>query len=294
MRLCQWATRRRPITALGMAVVGLMGAVPATPAVTYHRGPLMPAVRAHLIVWLPRGRHFESNDRRYVTLTQRFLRALDRTRYFDIVREYASAPGFGAVVEGPVTSRVSLIGTYVDRRAYPGSATDARPLTMRTLRNEIVRVIRVRRWTASLRDLYIVLTAAGMRTCVEFAGACSRLGAGRPLLACTTHQYFVPEDQPVLFLYLPVVYGQAGCLPDARRVMRRGSDPVATAELDALARGLWDSVTDPLGTGWYAGTPTREIGDLCPGLRSVRLGRETFRLPLIWARVQRRCTTSAR
>lgn len=253
----------------------------------------MSAEHAHLIVWQPPGSHFASSDRQYVGLMQTFLRALGGSRYYQLIEEYASAPGFGPVIEGPVTDVAGLSGTYVDRARLPRPATDRHPLPMSAVRHEIMRVMGLNGWPASLHDLYIILVPSGVRTCVEFQGRCASFGRDQnhPLLACATHQYFIPEDQPVLFLYLPVVADQPHCRPDSRHSFGGFGDRVSAAELDALARGVFDTVTDPVGTGWYAGTPQYEVGEVCHGVRAVRLKSRVLPLPAIWGRQRGTCVT---
>jgi hypothetical protein len=280
----------------------------------YFGGPVMGDPTVYTIFWLPAGHHFEANpgrDPAYERLINGFITDLDGSPYFRIAMQYSTDPAGNRIQGGPISGRVRLGGTWVDRAPYPHPGTAADPVLTSDLRAQIERAMTVQGWKPGLHRIYFVYLASHTNLCTRPRdGWCSVGGALAGVAG--DHYALTGGDAPLLGVYMPDAYS---FLPDwvgssdlkAARTRYRTHDPVGDVYADAMMRTtgheLMEAVTDPMvgidGQGavdpaWNQGdVNSTEIADLCDRNRKViTVGAHRYWLPAEYSNAAHRCVFS--
>jgi hypothetical protein len=266
--------------------------------VVYHGGPVMRAMTAYLIFWLPRGYTFDpgGSDTQYESLIERFFQDLQGTKYYRMLTQYWD-------YQGPIQDQVAFGGAYVDRTPYQhctygalycthSSASRTDPLTDVDIQAEISRALKANpSWSAAPTHEFFVFTGNGAQECngdSRYNSTCTY--APYPHSFCAYHSYFFedglsinPQDgtPPYIYSYVPAPAAESatyGCAPADFNVsgVATHGDGTADMAIDFISHEMFESITDPLfnaigtpASGWYNDAVNNrsrgdgEIGDLC-------------------------------
>lgn len=233
----------------------LQADAPASPTPLSSRGgPVMHNVRAHLIFWLPPGRHFavdgdDASDNRYEYWLQTFLGDFPSSSLFNILRQYGDNQG---TVQGASFADVTLYNAPYPHR---GDATD--PLFDGDIQGAIRAVWRSS-WSAGTEDMYFVFTAANVQSCQgSDLSSCTFAATPTTKTYCAYHSSFSSSPGSVVYANMPSALSLGDCTPPSTP-----NDPVADATLNVMSHELSEAITDPLGSGWVDASGN-EIGDKC-------------------------------
>lgn len=255
------------------AVQTLPTAVSATDngPLLYHGGPVMTGLNIYSIFWEPsklQSGTAASMPAPYISLVTRL--AADyaghsissvNTQYYQTlngVTTYVS--GLLGVVGGTGSS----LGTYVDTNPYPASActpTAVNCLSDAQVEVEVARVMKLNNWTGGLNKIFMIYLLPGEGTCLA-AGNCT------PVF-CGYHSHFTNSaGASVLYANMPYAV-----LSNCQHVgtPSPNNNAVADTEMSVAAHEISETVTDPLGNGWFS-AQGNENGDLC----AFQFGRNTF------------------
>jgi hypothetical protein len=229
--------------------------------------PVMHAVKAHLIYWLPNGAHFTSDatdqaDARYEAALERYFADVQSMPIFGILAQYGDT-------QGPPQS-LTYAGSYTFRVGYPagrdGSITN--PLIDADIQTVVSEVLDMSPaqgpgpgWTASADDVFFVFTALGAQSCQ--AAACSfptNAADGSPRdVYGGYHGFFGHDGRNVIYsLMTRVVDDKWLAYPNDKSV-----DPT----IFLASHELFEAITDPFGNAWQGTNGgCDEIGDKCEGV----------------------------
>jgi len=256
----------------------------ASSQVTYHGGPVLHSNGVFAIFWVPPGYSlpsgYESTITQYFTdvahdsfLTSNVF-GVD-TQYYDVTKGEKRWISYSVVYRG----------TNTDTRAFPKSGcadyvldtkagTKSKAcLTDAQVRAEIKSVIASHNLPTGIENEYFVFTPPGVATCKSGASETSR-NCFDPIQQdgyCAYHSHFSPNGHAVLYDVLPY--------EDSSSVCWSGQSPngdVGDSVVNTASHEQSESVTDPLGTGWYDSSGN-EVGDKChlvfgPALSSTSTG----------------------
>lgn len=156
---------------------------------------------------------------------------------------------------------------YVDQNPYPSAKChdgyDKFCVTDGQLQKEIGKVIAAHGWpTHSSTALYFIFTPANVGVCIYPGTARSDF--------CTTNAFCAYHANTTSNSFLYAVE------PDAAAVIDGACDPQqpvgpevrpagngADATINTISHEQIEAITDPFGSGWFAGDTAHEIGDLC-------------------------------
>ena len=233
----------------------------------YHGGPVMTKITLFTIYWLP-SKLPNGEPATMVSGYQTILNhlAADYVGH-DIsaitTEYYETVSGTHTYVSGlpsEVTSTGSLGGTYVDTDPYPKSvckmpAFPGNCLDDAQLQTELLKVLKVKGWTAGLNRMYLLFTAKGLGSCMDAGGkSCSTPGSGY----CAYHSHTTLNGVPVVYGNLPYAY-PAGCSGTSNSP----NDNVdADTESTGLSHEVSEAITDPESSAWFT-AQGNEVADLC-------------------------------
>ena len=249
------------------------GTVPQLAATTdagpllYHSGVIMQKVTLFTIYWLPS----KLPNGQPATMVSGYQAILNNvaTDYMGhdlssiTTQYYQTVSGTTKYVSGlpsEVTSTGSLGGTYVDTDPYPASickmpAFPGNCLDDAQLQAELLKVLKLKGWTAGLDRMYLVFTAKGLGSCMDAAGkSCNTPGSGY----CAYHSHTTLNAVPVVYGNMPYAY-PAGCSGTSSSP---NNNVDADTESTAVTHEVSESITDPEATAWLT-AKGNEIGDLC-------------------------------
>jgi len=308
-----------------------------TPVLTYHYqvndlryrgGPVVPSSISYVIFWRPRGVHFEpqGNDARYMTLMQRYLSDVGGTPFFNILTQYSYGPSGTPttardvlghrvydrlVLNGPIRNETQVGGVYIDATPYPRAGTEADPIRYPDFLSEVLRAMRVKRWTAGITHIFYLFTAGGPRAC--FVGKTQCL----PSQGCAAHVSYGSPRAPIIVDIMADVAAYRACRSQetAGKYAYRSvnHDTLADFEVTILSHEQFETITDPLDgnsvtpvatNGWYDENPSSgEIADKCESildpilsahLDNVKLHAQRYHVQEEWSNVDHNCVTSYR
>lgn len=233
----------------------------------YHGGPIMRKVTLFTIYWLP-SKLPNGQPAAMVPGYQTILNnvAADYMGHdlSSITTEYyQTVSGTTTYVSGlpsEVTSIGSLGGTYVDTDPYPASicsmsASPGNCLDDAQLQAELLKVLKLKGWTAGLDRMYLVFTAKGLGSCMDAAGkSCNTPQTGY----CAYHSHTTLNGTPVVYGNMPYAY-PAGCSGTSSSP---NNNVDADTESTAVTHEVSEAITDPEASAWYT-AKGNEIGDLC-------------------------------
>jgi hypothetical protein len=264
--------------------------------VVYHGGPVMRAMTAYLIFWLPRGYAFDpgGSDSYYESLIKHFFQDLQGSRYYRMLTQYWD-------YQGSVRDQVSLGGLYVDRTPYQhcdftglncthSRASQTDPLLDIDIQGEISRALKANpSWSAAQTHEFFVFTGTGAQECDGGSPGNNCTYTPYPGGFCAYHTFFFdngsntnPDDgtPPYIYSYVPAPAAESGtygCSPADFNVsgVATHGDGTPDMAVNFVSHEMFESISDPIysplgppTSGWFndavaAKNGDAEIGDLC-------------------------------
>lgn len=233
----------------------------------YHGGPVMQKITLFTIYWLPA----KLPNGQPATMVSGYQTVLNNlaadyvghdvssitTQYYQNI---AGTIRYVSGLPSEVTTSGSLGGTYVDTDAYPApvckmAAFPGNCLDDAQLQTELLKVMKLKGWTAGLDRMYLVFTAKGMGSCMDAAGKnCNTPGSGY----CAYHGHTTLNGVPVIYGNLPYAY-PAGCEGTSASP---NNNPDADTESTAMSHEVSEAITDPEASAWFT-AKGNEVADLC-------------------------------
>ncbi|MDQ6915844.1 MAG: PKD domain-containing protein [Actinomycetota bacterium] len=226
-----------------------------TDPLAYHGGPVMHSNRAHIVYWEPSG---HTTTSAYKTLVERY------------VSDVAAASGafdnvYGINVQytdssGRANYASTFAGSLVDTTPYPGSGcthptlpAGSVCLTDAQVRGELDSVIAANGLSRGMGDVYFMLTPQGVGSCTDSSptAQCSYKNY------CAYHSAFPSGGQQTIYAMQPWA-DDPHCSVDETP----NSDVAADSVANLISHEHNESITDPLGNGWFDGNGD-ENGDKC-------------------------------
>ncbi len=239
----------------------------ANAPVTYHGGPVMHSSAVYAIFWVPSGYALPAN---YQNTISQYFTDLDHDSYLTsnvygtTVQYYETGNKAKRFVSYNVVNKAA--GN--EAKAFPKSGCpnytlgDSTPtkvcLTRAQIEKEIAAVVSSHHLPTGLGTQIFLFTPQGVGSCVN-ATALTKGGCYNPRQYngyCAFHSHIGSGDRAVLYANMPYNAIQ-GCAS--------GQSPngnAADAVLNNVAHEHNETITDPLGTGWYD-SGGNEIADKC-------------------------------
>ncbi|MGZ4173545.1 MAG: PKD domain-containing protein [Solirubrobacteraceae bacterium] len=240
-------------------------------SLSYHGGSVLHSSVPYLVYWDPNG-HIASSSR---ALYQRYLSdvaaAGDAGNVYAVDRQFTDGSGFAGAAQtfNPATQAINDIQPYPAQDtvncpparvmpAYPTCITDAQ------LQTELARLIAADGLPTGVganSPIYFVVTPADVNICQDGATCADNT-------FCAYHSVF--GDGGAYVLYSPVamlVLGQSpkSCQSDGNSVVQNpnGDSALTDVALKYLSHEDNETITDPLGSGWWDPISRNENGDSC-------------------------------
>jgi hypothetical protein len=232
---------------------------------TWHGGPVMHSNRTHVIYWEPTG---HTTAAAYKALVNQYMSdvALASGRIDNVYAantQYTDSTGAAAYVS-------TFAGSFVDANAYPSNGC-AHPqalsicLTDPQIRSELNAFITANSLPRGMGDIYFVLTPQGVGSCFDSgAASCSYTKY------CAYHSDFSPAGGRTIYAMQPwadVGACNVGDSPNA--------NSAADNVINLISHEHNESITDPLGDGWWDPADGKENGDKCVWSFGTPLGGST-------------------
>ena len=205
-----------------------------TPGMTYHGGPIQPAVTAYTIFWGTANitQTFEKN-------VEQFESDLGGGDYFSVLTQYSGT-------NGSIQNAVTYGGAYLD------SSTPPKSVTMKLAGEEVLKALSANpSWSAGLGAQFFVFTPKGVVPSPSFCGSHS-----------STTMKSGKKTVEVIFAYVPSATG----LCTAPFDLPSPTGDVASDEaIKTMGHEGAEMMSDPLGNGWKGSVKDTEVADLCIG-----------------------------
>ncbi len=227
----------------------------------YHGGPVMHNPRNYLVFWLPPGLHYDrtnssQSDERFELIVTNYFKdiCLPNTLY-EILQQYNNS------------GTCSFGGSIVEKSPYPLGTSRTKPIPDETIQTQIARTMFNQSWTSnSGNNEFFVFLASQIKS--EFI---------QRLIVCGYHDFFGGTQ---LTIFSVITSDVPGCSSNGPN-----GGPVDSA-ISIASHEQFESVTDPLLTGWYQGN-LNEIGDECSsvfrgGVATFAIGPDHFRVQSEW------------
>jgi len=240
-----------------------------SPPLTFHNGPVQHSTAAYAIFWSPKGTFLPAAYREAVR--QYFSDVA--TNSFGIGNVYAASTQYydltgAAGSKAWISYDVRYGGSSTVHDALPASGcpnyrlpdqTTIACLTDAQLQREISGVITARKWPRGLGSEFFLFTPPGIGICFSSGGDCYGSSSGG---FCAYHSW-TTGTTPTLYAAQPFAAIE-GCEYATTHGPRPNGD-VADAVLNVVSHEQNETMTDPLGTGWFD-VDGYENGDECAWL----------------------------
>jgi hypothetical protein len=272
------AKRLRARSALAVVTLAVLAATLApiqsaaaasAPPVAYHGGPVEHSSNVYAIFWTPAGYSFPSG---YATLVAQYFTDVATDSYtasnvYSVTNQYFNGSGASKKFE---SYSVAYKGAIVDTKPFPPRAKQCPRyplgdssmatvcLTGNQIENKVKSVIATRHLPKGMDTNYFLFTPQGVASCKKgksLAGG----GCNNPLQYngfCAFHAHVAAGNKAIIYANMPYA-AIAGCAS--------GQSPngnAADSVLNNIAHEQNESMSDPLGNGWYDNTGA-EIADKC-------------------------------
>ena len=229
----------------------------ASSQMTYHGGPVQHSSAVYAIFWTPPSYTFPSS---YQPAISQYFTDVAHDSYlpsnvYGVTSQYYDIT---AGVKKYASYNVAFKGIIVDTRALPtsgcpkyvlGDSTTAKAcLTDAQIEKEIKAVIASHKLPKGIGNQYFLFTPQGIASCTK-SNTLSSGGCYNPLQFygfCAYHSHIASGARAVLYANMPYS-AVAGC--------QSGQSPNGNAATDSVLNNVShehnDTITDPLGTGWY-------------------------------------------
>jgi hypothetical protein len=317
-----------PVPAAVAAAGGRLPTTGSTNNLAYFGGPVVHSVHNYLIWWLPQAGTTTYSDGSactvpgttsysyeqptsgvapvgalpggpdgdvdYKAIISQYFNDVGGTGYYNLLTQYADEES------SPTVNSATLAGQWTDSCGYtstqdptagplPGG-TQAAPMYMQDIENEVQKAIQVNHWPEGMDNEYFVFTGYGASDCFSpvaqslTGSACNT--SGPVPVYCAYHGDFQMSDgNYVLFANMAdgasasnpstinLCYQKPIGITDPSHTVngKQVTDPIADAEVSITSHEEFETVNDPqIGTaqnygpplGWYDET-NGEIGDKC-------------------------------
>jgi hypothetical protein len=245
-----------------------LGVIPAGPAkpklfdsagrLDYHNGPVVHGLTAHTIIWQPPGTYVPPA---YRTLLNTLLGDIGAGSYtnkneWSVEEQYYDLSGPGGS-KSFQDYNVAFGKTFVDTKAYPANGcTDAvttRCLSDAQLRAELSSFISAHSLPRGLGNEYSIVTPPNVGSCFDSSSTSCAFTE-----YCAYHSSFGSGTGTTLYSNQPYLGDVTGC--------DSGHYPngiFGDATVSALSHEQRETMTDPLGTGWWDSNTGDEGSDKC-------------------------------
>ncbi len=266
----------------GVAPSSLRGLTPAASGLTplastgnadYNGGPVLHSSAPYLIVWTPSGFSLPGNAGQ---LLDRYFKdaAADSgksSNVYGVIRQYTDGSGFA-----DYRQTFSSAQAIVDTHAYPSSGCSVtkttyypRCITDAQIQTELARLIAADGLPTGLGPTYFVVTPPQVNVCTDASTCASNL-------FCAYHSAFQETDgAQVLYSADPFFLSTASTTKDPEQNPKLCQQDAYTTQIQEPNGDLADvaisytshenneTITDPLGTGWFDQATGNEIADNC-------------------------------
>jgi PKD repeat protein len=242
--------------------------------VNYHNGPVIHSSAPYLVFWDPAGAIPASSR----ALLERFFTdvAADSgtaNNIYGVIRQYTDSSGFADYKQTFTAGQV-----INDTQPYPAldsvNCPDVAPsyptcITDAQLQAEITRLggaDGLPTGTGANAPIYFVVTPANVNVCVS-SGTTPVPCADN--FFCAYHSSFRdgPSGPNVLYASIPTLllaHDPKGCQFDGTQpVLQEPNGNLMDLAVSYMSHEDNETLTDPLGTGWWDATTGNEIGDVC-------------------------------
>ena len=241
-----------------------------TPPLTYHGGPVQHSSAAYAIFWAPKGSSLPAPYRTAVTQYFSDVAAdsygtgnvyASSTQYYDLTGPNSSKAwvSYDADEAGSSTVHDALPASGCPNYRLPTGTTSA-CLTDAQIQHEVSSVVAARKWPRGLGSEFFLFTPPGLGVCFDAGGAdCYGSSSGG---FCAYHSW-IGGSPPTLYAAQPFA-AIDGCEYATPHGPLPNGD-VADAVLNVVSHEHNETMTDPLGTGWFDSSGA-ENGDECAWL----------------------------
>jgi hypothetical protein len=261
----------RTAKALLRTVAGTTCPSPDTGAVCYQGGPVLHTTHPYVVFWDPSGQ-IPTSSRTVIEnyLTDVAADAGQRDDVYGVGRQYYDTTGFADAGQTFALSQVISVAAQFPTGGCPANSGYTSCITDQDIENELTNLIQDHGYpsgTGPGAPIYFVVTPATTDVCAG-SGDCAST------TFCGYHSNFLVGGQQVIYAVVP--FGSLGPSLDVKACQvsnltypqEPNADP-ADVIVDDLSHENSESITDPLGTGWFDTGSGNEIADNCQSYGST-------------------------
>jgi PKD repeat protein len=237
----------------------------ASGTLDYHGGPVLHSSSPYLIFWAPSG---ESIPPSTTSLLERYFAdvAADSggsANVYAVARQFTDSSGFADYSQTFSTAGQAILDTqpYPARKAGCAEMNASTCLTDAQVQSEIKRLVAADELPTGTGDrapIYFVVLPADVNECYSGSECADNA-------FCAYHSNFLDGGQ-LLYAAIPLLLAASDpkdCQYDGNTAVQQpNGDPVGDVAIKYLSHEDSETITDPLGTGWYS-TSGNEDGDNC-------------------------------
>lgn len=205
-----------------------------TPGMTYHGGPIQPAVTVYEVFWGSGNISptFQKN-------VAQFESDLNGGDYYAVLTQYTGS-------NGPIQNAVSYGGAWLDSSSPPGS------VTMQAAGQEILKALAANAsWSAGLGAQFFLFTPSGVEPSPGFCGSHGHV----------TGQ-LKKKTLDVVYAFIPSAKGSCTAPFD---LPSPTGDVASDEAIKTMGHEGAEMMSDPTGDGWKGSAKDTEVADLCIG-----------------------------
>jgi hypothetical protein len=224
---------------------------------TYHGGPIMQAVTAYTIYWMPNSLIPVA----YQNLLNRYFTDVGGSSYYNILYQY-----FQLTPPTGIFNQSTFGGAFVDTtNSYGGKGSTTTPLLDTDIQAEVLRAITANPgWNPpGLTTQYFVFTEPNVESCFDSTKTSCTPGISSPSGYCAYHNDFLRSGSSVIYANMPF----ANTWPSSCVGITQSPNGniAADAEISLAAHEHFESTSDPLFSppAWFDSDFSGEISDKC-------------------------------
>jgi PKD repeat protein len=263
---------------LGVTPAALPGAraphaalsAPVAGSLDYNGGPVLHSTAPYLILWDPSSA-IPPASRTVLTkyLTDTATDSGNATNVFSVLRQYTDSTGFADYKQTFSASQMIVDTTPYQAPAPAGCSTATTYcVTDLEIQSELTNLIKNHLLPTGIglgAPIYFVITPQNVDVCGAAPLGCA--ADPTPGGFCGYHSDYVdPSNNTVLYATVPFVVFNGhpkGCQDDNTSAFQSPNNDPADGIADTLSHEVDESITDPLGNGWFNSITGSEAGDIC-------------------------------
>ena len=240
-------------------------------SLSYHNGPVLHSSNPYLIFWVPSGESFSSTTK---SLLERYFTDVaaasgGSSDVYGVDRQFTDGSGFADYAQTFTAASQSILDTH----AYPATDTancvnTSAPagdacITDAQLQTEVERLISadgLPTGTGANAPIYFVVFPTDVNECFDSSDCADTT-------FCAYHSNLTDGANNVLYGAIPTFLAATdpkGCQFDNNTAVQApNADPVGDVTIKYLSHEDNETITDPLGTGWWNSSSGNEDGDEC-------------------------------